>query len=154
MSPRIETQYAVCDERTPPKSAFHYWADIALTDREGPTAVTIRVVDENESRTLNREYRDRDRPTNVLSFPFDAPPGVPAETTGYLLGDLVICAAVVEREAAEQGKNPVAHWAHMVVHGILHLCGHDHQTEAEAENMEARERVILERLGFGDPYDE
>ena len=154
MNPEIGVQYAVRDERTPPESAFRHWADAALSDREGPAAVTIRVVDEDESRTLNREYRDRDRPTNVLSFPFEAPPGVPAEETGHLLGDLVICAAVVEREAAEQGKSPAAHWAHMVVHGVLHLCGHDHQTEAEAEVMEARERAILERLGFGDPYDE
>jgi probable rRNA maturation factor len=154
MSLEIEVQYAVRDESTPPESAFRHWASAALSDREGPAAVTIRVVDEAESQALNRDYRGRDRPTNVLSFPFEPPPGVPVEETGHLLGDLVICAAVVEREATEQGKSPAAHWAHMVVHGVLHLCGHDHQTETEAEVMEAHERTILERLGFGDPYDE
>ncbi len=155
MNAEVEIQYAVREHSTPPESAFRYWAGEALREvHEGPAALTIRVVDEDESRALNHAYRDRDRPTNVLSFPFEPPPGVPVEETGHLLGDLVICHAVVEREAAEQGKTPAAHWAHMVVHGVLHLCGHDHQTEAEAEAMEARERAILERLGFGDPYDE
>lgn len=154
MSVEVEVQYAVEGEGIPPRSAFRIWARAALEGSEGECGLAIRVVDEEESRTLNREYRERDRATNVLSFPFDAPPGVPPEETGHHLGDLAICAAVVAREAAEQDKPLAAHWAHMVVHGVLHLRGFDHQQTAEAEAMEAREREILQGLGFGDPYDE
>ncbi len=110
--------------------------------------LVIRVVDEAESSALNRDYRGRDRPTNVLSFPFEAPP--PIES--YLIGDLVICAPVVAREALAQGKAAKAHWAHMVVHGVLHLLGFDHPSDAEAESMEALEREIQGGLGYPDPY--
>ena len=110
--------------------------------------LSVRVVDAGEMAALNARYRGRSGPTNELSFPFEAPPGVDLP----FLGDLVVCAPVVAREAREQGKLPEAHWAHMVVHGVLHLLGHDHQTPAEAEAMEALERTALARLGFPDPY--
>ena len=112
--------------------------------------LVVRIVDEAESQDLNQQYRGKTKPTNVLSFPFEAPPGFPCNH----LGDLVICAPVVEREAREQGKSPEAHWAHMLVHGVLHLLGHDHQNDAEADEMEGLEVRILARLGFPDPYQE
>ena len=113
--------------------------------------VSVRVVDEQEMQALNRKYRSQDKPTNVLAFPAgDAgfvPPGeVP------LLGDIVVCAGVVAREADEQGKPPGHHWSHMLVHGTLHLLGHDHATDTQAQAMEALERRILESLGIADPY--
>ena len=154
MSTGLDVQYALQGEGIPPASAFRIWTDAALADLGGDAELVIRVVDEAESRALNREYRGKDKPTNVLSFPFEAPQGVPAEEIGNYLGDLVICAPVVEREAGEQGKPLAAHWAHMVVHGILHLRGYDHQDEAQAREMEDREREILDGLGFSDPYAE
>lgn len=108
--------------------------------------MTIRIVDADESQALNRSYRNKDRPTNVLSFPAESLAG---ET---LLGDLVICAPVVQSEANAQSKSTRAHWAHMVVHGTLHLLGMDHQTDTEAEQMEQKERELLADLGFVDPY--
>ncbi|MFC3283011.1 rRNA maturation RNase YbeY [Litchfieldella rifensis] len=110
--------------------------------------LTVRFVDSEESRTLNRDYRGKDRPTNVLSFSFDAPAGIELP----LLGDLVICHEVVVREAHEQDKSLVAHYAHMVVHGTLHLLGYDHIEESEAERMERLEREILASFGINDPY--
>ena len=112
--------------------------------------LTIRVVDEEESQSLNSQYRGKDNPTNVLSFPFEAP----AEIELDLLGDLVICAPVVGKEATEQSKEEIAHWAHMVIHGTLHLQGYDHIEDEEAEAMEALEVKILSALGFPDPYTE
>jgi len=152
VSTGLDVQYALQGEGIPPASAFRVWTDAALSDLGGDAELVIRVVDEAESRALNREYRGKDKPTNVLSFPFEAPQGVPAEEIGNYLGDLVICAPVVEREAGEQGKPLAAHWAHMVVHGILHLRGYDHQDEAQAREMEDREREILDGLGIADPY--
>jgi len=119
-----------------------------LPSGETTIEVVIRLVDEAESRQLNHDYRGIDRPTNVLSFPFEAP----AEVQLPLLGDLVICAPVVAREAVEQGKAAKAHWAHMVIHGVLHLLGYDHQADDEAQQMEQRERELLYRLHFTDPY--
>ena len=117
-------------------------------EREAPASVSVRIVDAEEGRALNQRWRERDRPTNVLSFPADLPP----ELELPLLGDLVLCAPVVLREAAEQGKRAEDHWAHLVIHGVLHLLGMDHQDDAEAEEMEQREREILATLGIGDPY--
>lgn len=110
--------------------------------------LTIRLVDEAESQTLNRDYRGKDKSTNVLSFPFEGPPGVPLP----LLGDLVVCHAVVVREAEEQGKPLAHHYAHMVIHGTLHLMGYDHIDDDDAEEMEALERVLLAELDIPDPY--
>ena len=124
------------------------WSRAAMQAPSGVVELTIRVVGEDESAQLNETYRGRSGPTNVLSFPFEVPDGV----ASALLGDLVICAPVVAREAAAQGKSVAAHWAHMVVHGCLHLQGYDHQTDADAEAMEALETRILASLGFSDPY--
>lgn len=125
----------------PSPARLRAWAEAALAGQRGE--LTIRVVGGRESRALNRRFRGKDKPTNVLSFPY-AEPGV--------LGDVVLCAPVVNREAREQGKSPAAHWAHMVVHGVLHLRGFDHIRHAEARVMESRERAILARLSFPDPY--
>lgn len=115
--------------------------------------VTVRIVGAAESRALNRRYRGKDRPTNVLSFPGDPLPGaLSRERERGELGDVVVCAPVVNREAREQGKSPAAHWAHMVVHGVLHLRGFDHIRAPDAKVMETRERAILARLSFPDPY--
>jgi probable rRNA maturation factor len=134
-------QRAVAARGVPSPARLKRWAHAALGRRSGE--LTVRVVGGPESRALNRRYRGKDKPTNVLSFPSDAP-GV--------LGDLVICAPVVAREAREQGKAPAAHWAHMVVHGVLHLLGFDHIRPGDAKVMERRERAILARLSFPDPY--
>jgi probable rRNA maturation factor len=125
----------------PAAGQLRKWASAARGRARGE--VTVRIVGPAESRALNRRYRKKDRPTNVLSFPYDDPGE---------LGDVVICAAVVNREAREQGKRPAAHWAHMVVHGVLHLRGYDHIRPADAKVMEGRERAILARLSFPDPY--
>lgn len=148
MKHSLDLQLATDVLDLPAAAAFQQWIDAALADLEAPAEVVIRVVGEAEGRRLNRDYRDKDYATNVLSFPFEAPPPVLSE----LLGDLVLCAPVVAREAAEQGKVPIAHWAHLVVHGVLHLRGYDHQTEDEAAEMEGLEREILAGLGFPDPY--
>ena len=121
----------------------------AADEPRRPGALTLRMVDRDEARALNRAYRGRDYATNVLSFPADE--GIPEEPQ---LGDIIICAPVVRDEAAAQNKPLRAHWAHMVVHGTLHLLGYDHEQDDEAERMEAREREILRRLGFADPYQE
>jgi probable rRNA maturation factor len=148
MSLVLDLQIASAAEGLPSEAQLQAWAEAALRDEREETELTIRIVDEPESQALNRDYRDKDKPTNVLSFPFEAPPGVPCE----LLGDLVICAPVVAREAAEQGKSAPAHWAHMVVHGVLHLLGYDHEEDAQAEDMEALEVQILAGLAIADPY--
>ncbi|MEN8175169.1 MAG: rRNA maturation RNase YbeY [Pseudomonadota bacterium] len=143
----LEVQNA-SDTDSPLEEQLRAWVMETVGDTRGDVELVIRIVDAAESRELNRNYRHRDRPTNVLSFPFEAPP----EVVSDLLGDLVICAPVVVREAAEQGKALEAHWAHMVVHGVLHLMGHEHQNDREAAAMEDRERKILSGLGFPDPY--
>lgn len=136
----------------PTDDELQQWATAALQERTefAEPELTIRLVHNEESQELNRDYRGKDKPTNVLSFPFDAPPEVPIE----LLGDLIICAPVVQTEASEQGKTPQAHWAHMVVHGCLHLLGYDHIKDDEAETMENLERQIMAALGFSDPYSD
>ncbi len=132
----------------PSVAQLRTWAEAALSETEGSPEVTVRIVDEAESAELNRTYRHVAGPTNVLSFPFEAP--APLEIS--LLGDVVICAPVVAMEAREQNKAPEAHWAHMVVHGTLHLLGYDHLNDDDAERMESEERRILAKLGFTDPY--
>lgn len=148
MSLTLEVQYAVEGAGVPDEERLQRWVAAALRGRRQQAELVIRVVDEAESAALNRTYRGKDRPTNVLSFPFDAPP--PVESA--LLGDLVICAPVVQREARAQGKPLEAHWAHMVVHGVLHLLGHEHQNDVQAAEMESLEVGILGTLGFRDPY--
>lgn len=137
------------------------WADAALTALAatdpalaGELELAVRVVGEAESRQLNHDYRGKDKSTNVLSFPAELPEEVLTELPQRPLGDLVICAPVVAREAAEQGKPLAAHWAHMVVHGVLHLTGHDHIEAADAAVMEPLEIAILAELGWDNPYDD
>ncbi len=135
--------------RVPDRRLFRRWALAALTGcRRRELTLAVRVVEARESAQLNRRYRRKSGATNVLSFHFDAPPGAKSD----LLGDLVICAPVVRREAATQDKPETAHWAHMVVHGILHLRGFDHDNERDADVMERREIRILRQLGYPDPY--
>lgn len=126
------------------------WAEAAGSGVPAEAEVVIRIVAADESAELNLTYRQKQGPTNVLSFPFEAPPGVPVS----ILGDIVICASLVEKEAKEQGKSLEAHWAHLVVHGLLHLQGFDHIEDEEARIMEQREIAILNTLGFSDPYEE
>ncbi|WP_435102040.1 rRNA maturation RNase YbeY [Arhodomonas sp. AD133] len=144
----IDIQVASTDPDIPDDADFRRWVAAALDGRRDEAELSVRVVDEGEGRELNATYRGRDYATNVLSFPAELPEGVDLP----MLGDLVICAPVVAREADEQGKPPIAHWAHMVVHGVLHLLGFDHIDEHEAETMEALEREILAGLGYADPY--
>ncbi|AJO88039.1 rRNA maturation RNase YbeY [Haemophilus influenzae] len=135
-------------EVLPTEEQIVQWATAAVQPEEDEVEMTVRIVDEAESHELNLTYRGKDRPTNVLSFPFECPDEVELP----LLGDLVICRQVVEREAAEQEKPLMAHWAHMVVHGCLHLLGYDHIEDDEAEEMESLETQIMQGLGFDDPY--
>jgi len=144
----VEVQLAMRGEQLPARQQLVRWARAAWRHAARDAEVVVRVAGEAESRRLNYDYRGKDRPTNVLSFPFEPVPGVDLAH----LGDLVICAPVVAREAAEQGKPADAHWAHMVVHGMLHLQGFDHETEADAVEMEALETEILNGLGYPAPY--
>jgi probable rRNA maturation factor len=146
----LDLQYAVKADNLPTQAQFETWVRVALGDTLDEAELTIRIVDASESQQLNHDYRGKDKPTNVLSFPFEAPPGIELP----LLGDLVICASVVENEALEQQKALEAHWAHMVVHGCLHLLGYDHIEDAEAEEMESLETTLITGLGFPDPYKE
>lgn len=136
------------DPEVPAEAQLRAWAAAALAGRRDEAELSIRVVDTVEGRALNREYRGRDYATNVLSFPAELPAGVDLP----VLGDLAVCAPVVRREAEEQGKALQAHWAHMTVHGILHLLAYDHQEDDEAQRMEGLERSILAGLGYADPY--
>lgn len=145
----LDVQYACASSDVPDEAALREWTLAALGDAGAPVELVIRIVDEAESRALNKQYRGKNKPTNVLSFPFEAPPGVACNH----LGDLVICAPVVTQEASEQHKQPDHHWAHMVVHGVLHLRGYDHRDERQANEMEALEKQILEGLGIADPYE-
>ncbi|MFK8050788.1 MAG: rRNA maturation RNase YbeY [Halioglobus sp.] len=135
-------------EPAPEEGDLRSWIRAALSDRQRDTEISVRLVDIEEMSELNQRYRNKTGPTNVLSFPAD----IPAELNHPLLGDIVICAPVVRREAAEQGKPEESHWAHMTVHGTLHLLGYDHVVEAEAEAMEAMETAILATLNYPCPY--
>ena len=148
MSVTLDVQYEV--EAGPDEDDIRRWVEAALTAEQNAAEVelTVRIVGVDEMTELNARYRHKTGPTNILSFPFEAPPGVELN----LLGDLVIAAPVVVNEAREQHKTESAHWAHMVVHGTLHLLGYDHQAQIEAEDMEAREISILHSLGYSNPY--
>ncbi|AWB68294.1 rRNA maturation RNase YbeY [Saccharobesus litoralis] len=147
---QLDLQIACQAENLPSESNMQVWLDavLAFENKDLASEVTVRVVELAESQQLNKDYRGKDKPTNVLSFPFQAPAGIELP----LLGDLVICADVVAQEAQEQGKTLNAHWAHMLVHGCLHLLGYDHIEDDEAEIMEGKERQILAQLSFDDPY--
>lgn len=143
----VDIQIASEQSGLPDVESLTRWANQGWQG-EDESEVTLRIVDDDESATLNGQYRQKDRPTNVLSFPFEQPEGI----TVPLAGDLVVCAGVVAREATEQGKTLDAHWAHMVIHGMLHLQGYDHIDDRDAEIMETLEIRLLAELGFSNPY--
>lgn len=152
----VDIQVAVDGDDTPEPDQIRSWIGAILNNKTisasigsiKPIEISVRIVDSNESQTLNAQYRDKNKPTNVLSFPADLPESLPVK----LLGDLVICAPVVKTEAAEQGKPITAHWAHMVTHGTLHLLGYDHIDDDDADIMETLETKLLAGMGFNDPY--
>jgi probable rRNA maturation factor len=163
----VTVGYGLARRGLPASASFRRWVEAALRGarRRKPAIVAIRLVGSVEGRKLNREYRGKDYATNVLSFPAEPVPGIGQRRSGDmgqapsgdmdylpLLGDLALCAPVVLREAAEQGKPPAHHWAHLTIHGVLHLLGHDHLADADAERMEALETRILATLGIPDPY--
>jgi probable rRNA maturation factor len=150
MTLELDVQIALDSPGLPDASQLRRWAAAALADapRERATELVIRLVNEVESAALNATYRHKQGPTNVLSFPAQTPPEVPVN----LLGDIVICAPLVLREAALQGKLPEAHWAHLVIHGVLHLLGYDHGDDPQARVMEDLETRLLAELGYPDPY--
>ena len=146
----IEIQAIFKSAGQPDHEQIQRWIDAALADLNHDTEIVVRIVDEQESAQLNEQYRHKHGPTNILSFPVEVPEGIELN----LLGDLVICAPVVEREALEQNKILAHHWAHIIVHGVLHLLGYDHIDDDEAEQMESKEIAILNKLKISNPYIE
>ena len=144
----VDLQIACDDRELPSETEFNTWVMAALKDFKQEAELSIRIVENDESQSLNHQYRGKDKPTNVLSFPADLPDHIELP----LLGDLIVAAEVVENEAKQQRKPLKAHWAHMVVHGCLHLLGYDHINDDEAEEMEGLETQILADLGYPDPY--
>ena len=145
----LEVQRATTSATTPDDEHFQLWAETTLANE---CTLAIRIVDEEEGRRFNREYRGKDYATNVLSFPSELPEGLPSGIKQSQLGDLLICAPVVAREAKQQGKPEVEHWAHLTIHGVLHLMGYDHERSADALVMETLETEILAKLDIPDPY--
>ena len=150
MNITLDLQIAYAHIATPDNSQFQLWINTALAKYNKPFELTIRIVNKEESQQLNHQYRHKNSPTNVLSFPFEVPDGVELD----LLGDLVICADVVVDEAQAQKKSLESHWAHMVLHGCLHLLGYDHIDDTEADEMEDLEINLMKTLGYSNPYIE
>ncbi|MDH5514828.1 MAG: rRNA maturation RNase YbeY [Gammaproteobacteria bacterium] len=146
----IDVQYAVSTDTMPDADSIRRWAASVLKSQAAPVELVIRIVDEAEMTALNRQYRGKDGPTNVLSFSSEMPP----EVESAMIGDIVICAPVVMSECVLQNKEPDAHWAHLVIHGVLHLLGYEHDSDDEAQRMESVEVRLLGDLGFADPYRE
>ncbi len=146
----IEIQTVFASEGQPDRQQIQLWIDTALEGYDQDTEIVVRIVDEQESAALNEQYRHKAGPTNILSFPVDLPEAIELD----LLGDLVICAPVLAKEALEQDKILSHHWAHIVVHGVLHLLGYDHIDDAEAELMETKEIAVLNKLHIKNPYTE
>ena len=146
-------------EDVPDTRRIQTWVKAAVQQAESDelmasmaTQMTVRIVEIDEMESLNQQYRKKTGPTNVLSFPFEAPSGIPIDLIEPALGDVVVCAAVVTHEAAAQGKTLIAHWAHMIVHGTLHLLGYDHIQNDDAQKMETQEIAVLAELGYANPY--
>ncbi len=150
MSIDLELQIASQTKTLPHPAQFREWVNITLLKHVDTAELTIRIVDEEESADLNWQYRKKRGPTNVLSFPYEVPPGI----TNNFLGDIIICAPVIEKEAQKYHKPLLAHWAHMVVHGMLHLLGYSHELKTKAIAMESLETEILLQLNFPPPYGE
>lgn len=148
----LDIQKAAGIGGAPADGDFLRWAQAALAGRRENCEVALRIVGEDESRQFNRVYRKRDQATNVLSFPADLPPGLPQDVRAAVLGDIMICAPLVAREAAQLGVPEPHHWAHLLIHGLLHLLGYEHDDDTEARQMEALETKILAGLGIPDPY--
>jgi probable rRNA maturation factor len=146
----IEIQTVFKSKGQPDQEQIQQWVDAALKGYNQNTEIVVRIVDEQESATLNEQYRLKPGPTNILSFPVEPPEGIELD----LLGDLVVCAPVLEKEALEQHKTLTDHWAHIIVHGVLHLLGYDHADDDEAELMEDKEIAILKQLNIKNPYIE
>ena len=146
----IEIQAIFESAGQPDQQQIQLWVDAALEGYDQDTEIVVRIVDEQESAELNEQYRHKSGPTNILSFPLDVPEGIQLD----LLGDLVICAPVLEKEALQQDKLLTHHWAHIIVHGVLHLLGYDHIDDDEAELMENKEIAILNKLNINNPYTE
>ncbi len=149
MSVEVDVQYAVMADGVPSVSDIETWIGAVVRGRRENVQLTVRIVDEEEGTELNERWRQARGPTNVLSFPSEGLEAIAPD----LLGDVVICAPVVESEAREQGKSLTAHWTHMVIHGTLHLLGFDHVDEDHAREMELLEARILKELGYSDPYE-
>ena len=148
----VAVSYAAPRAGLPAAVSFRKWVAAALAGRIREADLAIRIVGSKEGRSLNHHYRGKDYATNVLSFPAELPEGLPKGVKLPLLGDLVLCAPVIAKEAAAQGKPVNAHYAHLTVHGVLHLLGWNHEDDREAEAMEQLERDILAELGIDDPY--
>ncbi len=154
----VELQVASRVDSIPMKAEVQSWLEQAFQvgsrDTSRQCEVAVRIVDEEESRKLNKQFRQQDEATNVLAFPAGSPDGITGlpEDEIQALGDLVICGPLVEEEAAEQGKTTASHWGHLLVHGMLHLLGYDHQTSSQAAEMEAMEKQLLADRGVDDPY--
>lgn len=150
----VEIQIVSTSQSLPSREQFNQWVDLAIEPARQGADVVIRIVDKVESAELNQTYREKEGATNVLSFPFEVPDGIPAEAlTGDILGDLVICAAIVEQQAKQQEKPRMSHWAHMVIHGCLHLQGYDHVEPEQAVVMENLEIKLLNSIGIDNPYE-
>jgi probable rRNA maturation factor len=154
MQAELEVQRASTSDSLPDDEQFQLWVEAALAGKPEKFTLAIRVVDETEAHRFNLKFRDKDYATNVLSFPGELPGGLPEEIRQAQLGDLLICAPVVAREAKEQCRSEVDHWAHLTIHGVLHLLGYDHEQQSEAVLMEALETEILANLGISDPYQD
>lgn len=152
MQTEFEIQRASSSANIPDDDQFQLWINAIPVRQDTGFALSIRIVEEPEARRFNREYRNKDYATNVLSFPAELPEGLPADIRQTQLGDLLICAPVVVREALERKRPEANHWAHLTVHGVLHLLGYDHQREEDATVMESLETEILDKLGISDPY--
>jgi len=154
MPVELEVQRGTTSVSVAGEGQFQLWVEVALAGKGNDFTLVIRIVDEQEARRYNREYRAKDHATNVLSFPAELPEGLPAEIRKTQIGDLLICAPVVAREATQQHRPEIDHWAHLTIHGVLHLLGYDHQQSEDAVAMESLETEILRNLGISDPYQD
>jgi probable rRNA maturation factor len=146
----VEIQIIFTSPKQPSEAQIQLWIDTALTDIQRDTEIVVRIVDEQESAELNETYRHKQGATNILSFPVEIPEGIDLN----LLGDLVICVPILEKEAQQQGKILAHHWAHIIIHGVLHLLGYDHLDDQQAEEMESKEIILLQKLNIPNPYEQ